>query len=156
MQVYCLSSRPFSCLEHSIIYLSPWSVSGLFRLSYLTLQDRQSLEYFVMFYLISTDCMEMDSEYLAGLDITNRVFMCTINAYSRDFKYLLQSSPFLFWNVPIYDPLHLLQLSATSNLFLCPYFYFYIFKARKRQYMDQVDSALDCKERHSVIFRNLV
>lgn len=58
----------------------------------------------------------------------------------------------MFWNVPIYDPLHLLQLSATSNLFLCPYFFFYIFKARKRQYMDQVDSATNFKEIHSFLF----
>ena len=84
----------------------------------------------------------MDSEYLAGL-VTNKVSFCSFCKLQYMLENLilnnlLKSSHLMFWNVPVYEPLHLLQLSATSNLFLCPYFYFYIFKARKRQYMDKV------------------
>ena len=79
----------------------------------------------------------MKSEYLAGLGITNGVgIIYFLKQIIKD--QIFQTSHPMFWNVPIYDPLHLLQLSTTSNLFLCPYFYFYLFRARKKQYKEQV------------------
>ena len=73
-----------------------------------------------------SECVNKETEYNIAEDSNGDI----IHNGTLDVQDTQELERSMFWNVPIYHPLHILQLSTTLNLFICPYLYYFIFKAR--------------------------